>query len=125
MRAKIERVDISRANLWIGGHKNKMEQPNNAQIAEVVDKINESRVRSSATTSQSINNDPIVQVFGPEHQGHVRGLGFGVTPSNVDAITQSIILVRKLQVDFQRLEEKHEQLAGLVRSQQMPPSSRQ
>ncbi|KAK9116152.1 hypothetical protein Sjap_015099 [Stephania japonica] len=54
-------------------------------------------MRSSTSTSQSINKDPIIQVFGPEHQGHVRGLGFGVTPTKVRAITQSSILVQKLQ----------------------------
>ncbi|KAK9103039.1 hypothetical protein Sjap_020293 [Stephania japonica] len=89
------------------------------------EKINECQKRSSASSSQSINKDPIAQVFGPEHQGRVRGLGFGVTPSNVRATTQSTILVRKLQADFRRLEEKHEQLAELIRSQQMPLSSRQ
>ncbi|KAK9089117.1 hypothetical protein Scep_028199 [Stephania cephalantha] len=82
-------------------------------------------MRSSAMASQSIKDDPIAQVFGPEHQGCVRGLGFGVTPSNVGVITQSTILVRMLLGDFQRLEEKHEQLAELVHSQQIPPSSRQ
>ncbi|KAK9096324.1 hypothetical protein Sjap_021821 [Stephania japonica] len=55
--------------------------------------------------------------------GRVRGLGFEVTPTIVRATTQSSILVRKLQGDFQRLEEKHEQLAELVGSYQMPPSS--
>ncbi|KAK9085398.1 hypothetical protein Sjap_025809 [Stephania japonica] len=91
----------------------------------LTEKINECQRRSSASSSQSINKDPIAQVFGPEHQGRVRGLRFGVTPSNVRATTQSTILVRKLQADFRRLEEKHEQLAELIRSQQMPLSSRQ
>ncbi|KAK9109935.1 hypothetical protein Sjap_017995 [Stephania japonica] len=125
MKAKSGKADISRADLWIEGHKNKKGQPHNDEIAGVVEKINECQRRSSASSSQSINKDPIAQVFGPEHQGRVRGLGFGVTPSNVRATTQSTILVRKLQADFRRLEEKHEQLAELIRSQQMPLSSRQ
>ncbi|KAK9117272.1 hypothetical protein Sjap_016219 [Stephania japonica] len=125
MKAKSGRGDISRADLWIEGHKNKKGQPHNDEIVGVVEKINECQRRSSASSSQSINKDPIAQVFGPEHQGRVRGLGFGVTPSNVRATTQSTILVRKLQADFRRLEEKHEQLAKLIRSQQMTPSSRQ
>ncbi|KAK9105228.1 hypothetical protein Scep_022072 [Stephania cephalantha] len=82
-------------------------------------------MRSSATASKSINDDLIAQVFGPEHEGRVRGLGFGVAPSNVGVITQNTILVRKLLGDFPRLEEKHEQLAEVVHSQQIPPSSRQ
>ncbi|KAK9138216.1 hypothetical protein Sjap_008810 [Stephania japonica] len=124
-KAKNERADISRADLWIEGHKNKKGQPHNDEIAGVVEKINECQRRSSASSSQLINKDPIVQVFGPEHQGRVSGLVFGVTLSNVRATTQSTILVRKLQADFRRLEEKHEQLAEFIRSQQMPPSSRQ
>ncbi|KAK9153683.1 hypothetical protein Sjap_001163 [Stephania japonica] len=118
-------VDVTRADLWIEGHKNKNGRPHSDEIASVVEKINECQMRSSTSTSQSINKDSIAQMFGPEHQGRVRGLGFGVTPTSVRATTQSSILVRKLQGDFQRLEEKHEQLAELVRSQQMPPSSRQ
>ncbi|KAK9085452.1 hypothetical protein Sjap_025863 [Stephania japonica] len=98
-------ADVTRADSWVEGHKNKKGRPHSDEIARVV--------------------DPITQVFGPEHQGRVRGLGFGVTPTSVRAITQSSILVRKLQGDFQRLEEKHEQLAELVRSQQMPPYSQQ
>ncbi|KAK9132578.1 hypothetical protein Scep_012106 [Stephania cephalantha] len=59
----------------------------------MVEEINESRMKSSATASQSIDNDPIEQAFSPKHQGHVRRLRFGVNPSNVGAITQSKILV--------------------------------
>ncbi|KAK9123761.1 hypothetical protein Sjap_013363 [Stephania japonica] len=125
MRVRSGGVDVTRADLWIEAHKNKKGRPHSDEIARVVEKINECQMRSSTSTSQSINKDPIAQVFGPEHQGRVRGLGFGVTPTSVRATTQSSILVRKLQGDFQRLEEKHEQLAELVRSQQMPPSSRQ
>ncbi|KAK9137616.1 hypothetical protein Sjap_008210 [Stephania japonica] len=124
MRVRSGGVDVTRADLWIEAHKNKKGRPHSDKIARVVEKINECQMRSSTSTSQSINKDPIAQVFGPEHQGRVRGLGFGVTPTSVRATTQSSILIRKLQGDFQRLEEKHEQLAELVRSQQMPPSSR-
>ncbi|KAK9116766.1 hypothetical protein Sjap_015713 [Stephania japonica] len=93
MRVRSGGADVTRADLWIEGHKNKKGRPHSDEIARVV--------------------------------GRVRGLGFGVTPTSVRATTQSSILVRKLQGDFQRLEEKHEQLAELVRSQQMPSSSRQ
>ncbi|KAK9155243.1 hypothetical protein Sjap_002723 [Stephania japonica] len=104
---------------WSDDEINSKLQPEGLLLKE---KINECQRRSSASSSQSINKDPITQVFGPEHQG-VRGLGFGVTPSNVCATTQSTILVRNLQADFRRLEEKDEQLTELIRSQQMPPSS--
>ncbi|KAK9085259.1 hypothetical protein Sjap_025670 [Stephania japonica] len=109
--------------------KTKKGRPYSDEIARVVlllkEKINECQMRSSTSTSQSINKDPIAQVFGPEHQRRVKGLGFGVTSNSDRATTQSSILVRKLQGDFQILEEKYKQLAEHVRSQQMPPSSRQ
>ena len=34
----------------------------------------------NSTNSDSCNDDAITKVFGPEHRGRVRGLGFGVTP---------------------------------------------
>ncbi|KAK9137151.1 hypothetical protein Sjap_007745 [Stephania japonica] len=70
------------------------------------------------------SDDEINSKLQPEW-GRVRGLGFRVTSSNVRATTQSTILFSKLQADFRRLEEKHEQLVELIRSQQMPPSSLQ
>ncbi|KAK9085260.1 hypothetical protein Sjap_025671 [Stephania japonica] len=125
LRVRSGGADVTRADLWIEGHQNKKGQPHSDEIARVVEKINECQMRSSTSTSQSINKDPIAQVFGPEHQRRVKGLGFGVTSNSDRATTQSSILVRKLQGDFQILEEKYEQLAEHVRSQQMPPSSRQ
>ncbi|KAI5350969.1 hypothetical protein L3X38_003860 [Prunus dulcis] len=37
----------------------------------------------------SIKEDALTQVLGKEHPGRVRGLGFGVTPSQVDAQIQN------------------------------------
>ncbi|KAK9155425.1 hypothetical protein Sjap_002905 [Stephania japonica] len=116
MRVRSGEANVTRADLWIESHKNKNERPHSDEIDRVVEKINECQMRSSTSTSQSIKKDSIAQVFEPEHQGRVRGLGFRVTPTSVRATTQSSILVRKLQGDFQILEEKHEQLAELVRS---------
>lgn len=36
-----------------------------------------------------IKEDALTQVLGKEHPGRVRGLGFGVTPSQVDAHIQN------------------------------------
>ncbi|KAK9109770.1 hypothetical protein Sjap_017830 [Stephania japonica] len=99
MRARSGRADVTRADLWIEGHKNKKGRPHSDEIARVVEKINECQMRSTST-SQSINKDPIAQVFGPEHQGRVRGLGFGVTPTSIRATTQSSILVLSFKVIF-------------------------
>ncbi|KAK9091688.1 hypothetical protein Sjap_024865 [Stephania japonica] len=77
-------ASVSRAEVWIRGHSDKNGKPHNAEIAEIVDKINAcNQSQCSESTAQSINNDPISQVFGTEHQGRVRGLGFGVTPTGV------------------------------------------
>ncbi|KAK9157713.1 hypothetical protein Scep_004287 [Stephania cephalantha] len=65
------------------------------------DKINAcNQSQCSESTAQSINNDPISQVFGTEHQGRVRGLGFGVTPTGVSADLSIVDLDVPLNLAF-------------------------
>ncbi|KAK9099332.1 hypothetical protein Syun_026377 [Stephania yunnanensis] len=117
MRWQIEEKDgasVSRAEVWIRGHSDKNEKPHNAEIAEIVDKINAcNQSQCSESTAQSINNDPISQVFGTEHQGRVRGLGFGVTPTGVGATTQNNAIIKELI----GLREKYEDLSSYVYNQ--------
>ncbi|KAK9160779.1 hypothetical protein Syun_007120 [Stephania yunnanensis] len=55
----------------------------------------------------------ISQVFGTEHQGRVRGLGFGVTPTGVGATTQNNAIIKELM----GLREKYEDLSSYVYNQ--------
>ncbi|KAL2542349.1 Transposase 23 domain-containing protein [Abeliophyllum distichum] len=69
---------------------------------------------------QKIRDDAIARVLGPERRARVRGLGFGATPSRVDAQIQSNRRVRELESQLQTqsermgtLEEKVEALLKL------------
>ncbi|KAK9092851.1 hypothetical protein Syun_027762 [Stephania yunnanensis] len=114
---KIEEKDgasVSRAEVWIRGYSDKNGKPYNTKIAEIVDKINAcNQSQCSESTAQSINNDPISQVFGTEHQGRVRGLGFGVTPTSVGATTHNNPIIKELM----GLREKYEDLYSYVYNQ--------
>ncbi|KAK9096642.1 hypothetical protein Sjap_022139 [Stephania japonica] len=69
MRVRSGGANVTRVDLWIEGHKNKKGRHHNDEIARVVEKTNECQMRSSTSTSQSINKDPIAQVCGPDTPG--------------------------------------------------------
>lgn len=54
-------------------------------------------------SSDSIRDDALARVLGPETRGRVRGLGFGATPSRVNAAIQGSGKVKELEaiIDFQ------------------------
>ena len=51
----------------------------------------------------SIRDDALAKVLGPEHLGRVRGLGYGITPTKVDAIVQSTGRVTTLENQLKEL----------------------
>ena len=55
--------------------------------------------------STSLRDDAVVKVLGPERPGHVRGLGFGVTPTKVDVSLHSNARVTTLENQIQQLLE--------------------
>jgi hypothetical protein len=68
---------------------------------------------SDTPTENSILDDAVARILGPEHRGRVRGLGFGITPSKVDGHIQSNVRVRELESKVEALEEKVEALLKL------------
>ncbi|PIA46972.1 hypothetical protein AQUCO_01500482v1 [Aquilegia coerulea] len=68
-----------------------------------IQKINDKSVEDS---SLSLKDDALSQVFGPEPSGHVRALGFGVTPSKVGIITQHKEKVVQLEQEVEELSKK-------------------
>ncbi|CAL5384406.1 unnamed protein product [Camellia sinensis] len=76
-----------------------------ARLEEDMNKVQELHKPSTEEGSMSIKNDAIVQAFGPERRGSVRGLGFGALPSKVDAAYQNQN-VRQLNEKLLLLEQE-------------------
>ncbi|KAL2492026.1 Transposase 23 domain-containing protein [Abeliophyllum distichum] len=70
----------------------------------------------------SIHDDAIAQVLGPERRGRVRDLGFGATPSKVDAQIQSNGRVRELEsqlpTQLERMGTLEENVEALLKLSQ-------
>ena len=69
----------------------------------------------------TIKDDAIAQVVGPERQGYVIGLGFGATPSQILAKKRGNEMVRQLQSQLKEqangmknLEAQIEKLTAMV-----------
>ncbi|XP_028078144.1 uncharacterized protein LOC114280032 [Camellia sinensis] len=80
---------ISRVDVWIKGHTRQKGKPINEVLQEAVNKVQELHKPFTEEGSMSIKDDAIVQAFGPERRGSIRGLGFGALPSKVDAAYQN------------------------------------
>ncbi|CAL5383295.1 unnamed protein product [Camellia sinensis] len=64
---------ISRVDVWIKGHTKQKGKPINEVLQEAVNKVQELHKPSTEEGSMSIKDDAIVQAFGPERRGSVRG----------------------------------------------------
>ncbi|CAA3030820.1 Hypothetical predicted protein [Olea europaea subsp. europaea] len=68
---------------------------------------------SDTPAENSIFDDAIARVLGPEHRERARGFGFGVAPSKVDGQIQSNGRVRELEGKVGALEEKSQHGSGI------------
>ncbi|KAF9596819.1 hypothetical protein IFM89_013605 [Coptis chinensis] len=73
---------------------------------EFQEKIQEFRETQAESSSLSLQDDAISQLFGPERRGRVRGYGFGVCPSMLGLIAQNNETVAQLQEVVSVLNEK-------------------
>ncbi|KAG6518429.1 hypothetical protein ZIOFF_021904 [Zingiber officinale] len=71
-------------------------------------KILECPPESQNTTN--IADDAISIVFGNEARGRVRGMGFGVTPSKVEASVQQNGMVQQLQTILQNVQQQMQEM---------------
>ena len=55
---------------------------------------------------KTISDDAVAQVVGKEHWGRVRGLGFGVTPTKVQASVVGKKTTMQLQEDMNNLKQQ-------------------
>ncbi|TXG73076.1 hypothetical protein EZV62_001655 [Acer yangbiense] len=110
---------ITRVDVWIRGHKRKEGNPISESLQNVLNEIEELRSSECPPNDSCIKEDAIAKVLGTEKRGQVRGLGFGATPSRVDAQIQSRenvkLLEAKLKVTNDELSSLRETVAGIMK----------
>ncbi|XP_019176889.1 PREDICTED: uncharacterized protein LOC109172196 [Ipomoea nil] len=75
---------VNRSELWIDTHKVKRGSSVNEECRIISEKIRNEMDQGSSSQSQFVSqDDPVGKTFGKEHNGRVRGLGFGPCPSKV------------------------------------------
>ncbi|XP_019158296.1 PREDICTED: uncharacterized protein LOC109155020 isoform X2 [Ipomoea nil] len=78
------RHSVNRLELWIDTHKVKRGSYVNEECRIISEKIRNEMDQGSSSQSQFVSqDDPVGKTFGKEHNGRVRGLGFGPCPSKV------------------------------------------
>ncbi|XP_022867287.1 uncharacterized protein LOC111387002 isoform X2 [Olea europaea var. sylvestris] len=116
MRKKNPDLKGLRTIVWMHGHLRNDGTPINEAVAATLKRIEDCFQSISDTPAEnSIRDDAIARVLGPEHRGRVRGLGFGVAPSKVDGQIQSNGRVRELEEKVGALEEKSQHESGIYR----------
>ncbi|XP_022877355.1 uncharacterized protein LOC111395557 [Olea europaea var. sylvestris] len=87
MRKKNPGLKGLRTRVWMHGHLRNDGKPiNEAVTATLAHKRIEDCAQSISDTpaENSIHDDGVARILGPEHRERVRGLGFVVSPSKVD-----------------------------------------
>ncbi|TXG72584.1 hypothetical protein EZV62_001163 [Acer yangbiense] len=94
--------EVDRMETWIAAHKHKNGTPVNENVGEMIEKMEE----IAKDGPKTIANDAVPQVIGKEHLGRVRGLGFGVTPTKVQASMIGKKTTMQLQEDMNNLKQQ-------------------
>ncbi|XP_073154337.1 uncharacterized protein [Henckelia pumila] len=97
-----EDTNITRSQVWIEGHKKKNGEPSTQAVGEKMKEIEECPPESRNTCNMA--EDAINLVFGKEARGRVRGMGFGVAPSNVGVSVQQSGTVTQLRQEMQEMK---------------------
>ncbi|XP_059655560.1 uncharacterized protein LOC132302665 isoform X2 [Cornus florida] len=105
---------ISRVDVWIRGHLRKDGQPLNEAVKDTVKKMQEYMQTGTHQNTNSLRNDVVTKVLGPEHRGRVRGLGFGAIPSKIDVHEQQRGQVQKSDAKFQAMTQRVDDLQAVI-----------
>ncbi|XP_062000000.1 uncharacterized protein LOC133746278 isoform X3 [Rosa rugosa] len=117
--------EVTRVKLWTKAHE-KGGKPVNEVVGAILEGLkacNESQ--ENPPSANSIRDDALARVLGPETRGRVRGLGFGTTPSRVNATIQGSAKVKELEATVlsqsQRLAQVEAKLEALLKATQEVP----
>ena len=68
---------------------------------------------------KTIREDAVAQVLGKEHRGQVQGLGFGVTPTKVQASVVGKKTTTQLEQEMNNLKKQFIELQSFVVNMQV------
>ncbi|XP_012850929.1 PREDICTED: uncharacterized protein LOC105970643 [Erythranthe guttata] len=106
--------EITRVELWKKAYENKNGEPVNDAAGEIMEQIKKcNELKENPPSKDSIRDDALARVLGPEARGRVRGLGFGATPSRVAATIQSNAMFNDIQTKMANLETQVKSLMKL------------
>ncbi|KAL5765586.1 hypothetical protein ACOSP7_016203 [Xanthoceras sorbifolium] len=101
-----KRLQGSRVDVWIEGHKRKKNMP----LGEAV----QIAMSTCPPNDNNIKEDSLTKVLGAEKRGRVRGLGFGATPSRVQTQIQSGGRVKQLEVELEATNDQEASLKEMI-----------
>ncbi|TYK13531.1 putative TNP1-like transposon protein [Cucumis melo var. makuwa] len=95
---------VTRVALWTKAHKRKDGQPVNSQVAETLERIEQTEAETTVSTTNVVD-DALSKVLGPD-RGHVRGFGFGVTRSKLSLLSQQDHKYKVLEKEYLKMKEE-------------------
>ncbi|KAJ0089505.1 hypothetical protein Patl1_14370 [Pistacia atlantica] len=87
---------VSRVEVWIEAHKKKNGEPIYTKTAKAIEKLQQMGNDSSLPTPTNLREDAITKVLDPDKGGHVKGLGKGVTLTQLSIIAQRDNLIAQM-----------------------------
>ncbi|TYK17902.1 uncharacterized protein E5676_scaffold306G001840 [Cucumis melo var. makuwa] len=95
---------VTRVALWTKAHKRKDGQPVNSQVAETLERIEQTEAETTVSTTNVVD-DALSKVLGPD-RGHVRGFGFGVTRSKLSLLSHQDHKYKVLEKEYLKMKEE-------------------
>ncbi|KAF6171234.1 hypothetical protein GIB67_036902 [Kingdonia uniflora] len=104
---------VVRVDVWEKAHTKANGEPSNEEVAKNLVKIEELK-KSLPLNSipPPLKDDMLSQVLGPERQGRVRALGFGVTTTRLGIISQTLGRVAELEEQLTAMMGKIEKISS-------------
>lgn len=104
---------IRREDVWCEAHIKKNGEVPNAYVADCMAQIQQFKSTQSSSQTLSIKDDALSQILGPERNGRVRAMGFGITPSQMSVHTHQSKRIHELENHVSGLTAKLDHLTNL------------